>query len=239
MYRLLRFFRSLVTDFTDLVFPTLCLGCSRSLGVHERLLCTQCRINLPETRQHHEPYDPIYLNKFAGKVPISFLASYVYFTKGGIVQKLIHQIKYKGQKEAAKEMAGWYGYQLKTESSLVQQADLLVGVPLHKSRLNQRGYNQADWIAEGLAEALDIPARTDILVRKRFNSSQTRKNRMERWENVKTVFDVTDHREVAGKHIIIVDDVLTTGSTIEACAAELLKAGCRSVGVLTIAATHR
>lgn len=239
MYTPLRFLRLLLTDFTDLVFPTLCLGCSRSLGDNERILCTKCRINLPETRQHHQPYDQIHLNKFAGKVPILFSASYVYFTKGGIVQKLIHQIKYKGQKEAAKELAGWYGHQLKTESSLVQNADFLVGVPLNKSRFNQRGYNQADWIAEGLAESLGVPARNDVLIRKRFNASQTRKNRMERWENVKTVFDVPDHREVAGKNIIIVDDVLTTGATIEACAIELLKAGCRSVGVLTIAATHR
>lgn len=234
-----RFINTLLIDFADLLFPTLCLGCGRSLGANEKILCAQCRINLPETGQHREPYDLNHLNKFAGKVPIEFLASFLYFTKGGIVQKLIHQIKYKGQKEAAKELAGWYGYQLKTESHLIDHTDLLVGVPLHKSRLNQRGYNQADWIAEGLSEALSIPMRTDVLIRKRFKSSQTRKNRMERWENVKTVFDVPDYREVTGKNIVIVDDVLTTGATIEACAAELLKAGCRSVGVLTIAATHR
>ena len=231
--------RALLTDFADLLFPTLCLGCSRSLGANEKILCTFCRIDLPETGQHREPYDQNLLNKFAGKVPVKFLASFVYFTKGGIVQKLIHQIKYKGQKEAAKELAGWYGHQLKTESRLVDNVDMLVGVPLHKSRLNQRGYNQADWIAQGLSESLSIPMRTDVLIRKRFKSSQTRKNRMERWENVKTVFDVPDHREVAGKNVVIVDDVLTTGATIEACAAELLKAGCQSVGVLTIAATHR
>ena len=230
---------TLLTDFADLLFPTLCLGCSRSLGANEKILCTLCRVNLPETGQHREPYDQNLLNKFAGKVPIKFLASFVYFTKGGVVQKLIHQIKYKGQKEAAKELAGWYGYQLKTESNLVDNVDMLVGVPLHKSRLNQRGYNQADWIAEGLSESLSIPVRADVLIRKRFKSSQTRKNRMERWENVKTVFGVPDHREVAGKNIIIVDDVLTTGATIEACAVELLKAGCQSVGVLTVAATHR
>lgn len=234
-----RFVWSLLASFADLLFPTLCLGCGRSLGANEKILCAHCRINLPETGQHREPYNQDLLNKFAGKVPIAFLVSFVYFTKGGIVQKLIHQIKYKGQKEAAKELANWYGYQLKMESHLVDNVDLLVGVPLHKSRLNQRGYNQADWIAEGLSEALSIPARTDVLVRKRFRSSQTRKNRMERWENVKTVFDVPDYREVVGKNIVIVDDVLTTGATLEACAAELLKAGCRSVGVLTIAATHR
>ena len=239
MHPVFRFAYELATDFANLLFPTLWLGCSGTLTTNERILCTRCRISLPETGQHREPYDLNLLNKFAGKVPVKFLASFVYFTKGGIVQKLIHQVKYRGQKEAAKEMANWYGYQLKTEGILVNNADMLVGVPLHKSRLNQRGYNQADWIAEGLSETLAIPFRTDVLIRKRFKSSQTRKNRMERWENVKTVFDVPDHREVAGKNVIIVDDVLTTGATIEACAAELLKAGCRSVGVLTIAATHR
>lgn len=234
-----RFFSSLLTEFADLLFPTLCLGCARSLGANEKILCTTCRINLPETKQHLNPGDQLHLNKFAGKVPVSFLASFVYFKKGSIVQKLIHQIKYKGQKEAAKELASWYGYQLKTECNLTEQADMLVGVPLHKSRMNQRGFNQADWIAEGLSEALSIPARTDVLIRKRFKSSQTRKNRMERWENVETVFDVPDYREVAGKNIILVDDVLTTGATLEACAVEMFRAGCRSVGVLTIAATHR
>jgi ComF family protein len=234
-----RFIQLLLNDFADLLFPTLCLGCARSLGANEKVLCTYCRIKLPETGQHQEPYHQTQLYKFAGKVPIAFVASFVYFTKGGIVQKLIHQIKYKGRKEAAREMAGWYGYRLKTESCLIDNVDMLVGVPLHKSRMNKRGYNQADWIAEGLSEALEIPMRTDVLIRKRFRSSQTRKNRMERWKNVETVFDVPDYREVAGKNIILVDDVLTTGATIEACAIELLKAGCRSVGVLTIAATHR
>ncbi len=234
-----RFIRTLATDFVDLIFPTLCLGCNQSLGANEKILCTKCRINLPETSQHKEPYDLNLLNKFAGKVPIQFLASYVYFTKGGIVQKLIHGIKYKGQKEAAKEVANWYGHQLLVESKLIGKIDVIIGVPLHKSRLQQRGYNQADWIAEGLSEALNVPMRTDVLMRNKFKESQTRKNRLERWENVKTVFTVNNHNEIKDKNIILVDDVLTTGSTIEACAIELLRAGCKSVGVLTLAATHR
>ena len=234
-----RFFQTLFTDFTDLLFPTLCLGCSQSLGANETILCATCRINLPETGQHREPYDQNNLNKFAGKVPVQFLASYLYFTKGGIVQKLIHSFKYKGQKEAAKQLAGWYGHQLKLESRQLQEIDVILGVPLHKSRLQQRGYNQADWIAEGLGESLNIPVRTDILVRKRFKESQTNKNRLERWENVKTVFAVVDKEAVHQKNVVIVDDVLTTGATIEACAIELLQAGCKSVSVLTLAATHR
>lgn len=239
MLSVFRFIKVLIGDFSYLLFPALCMGCNRPMETNGKVLCTSCRINMPETGQHLPPYDFALLNKFAGKVSIKFLASYVYFTKGGIVQKLIHQIKYKNQPEAAKELASWYGYQLRTESDLIHNADLLVGVPLHKSRLNQRGYNQADLIAEGLSETLGIPMRTDVLIRTRFNASQTRKNRLERWENVRTVFHVTEHQAVAGKNIILVDDVLTTGATIEACAAELLKAGCQSVGVLTIAATHR
>ena len=239
MLSVFRFINERIGDFADLLFPTLCLGCDRSLETNEKILCTPCRISLPETGHHRQPYDYNLLNKFAGKVSIKFLASYVYFTKGGIVQKLIHQIKYKNQKEAAKELASWYGYQLKTESDIIRNFDLLVGVPLYKSRLDQRGYNQADLIAEGLSETLGIPMRTDVLIRTRFNSSQTRKNRLERWENVMTVFHVPDSQAVVGKNILLIDDVLTTGATIEACAGELLKAGCKSVGVLTIAATHR
>ena len=233
-----RFINSIVGDFADLLFPIPCLGCSKTLGANEKVLCTQCRISLPETNHHQEPYDSNLLNKFAGKIPIKFLASYVYFTKGGIIQKLIHSIKYKGQKEAAKEVANWYGHQLKIESELADRIDLIVGVPLHKSRFQQRGYNQADWIAEGLSEALNVPMRIDILVRDKFNESQTRKNRLERWDNVRTVFAVQNQDEVKGKNIVIVDDVLTTGATIEACAIELLRAGCKSVGVLTLATTQ-
>ena len=239
MHNVFRFISGLITDFTDLIFPVTCLGCDQGLVAHEKILCATCRLNLPETGQHQSPYDQNLLNKFAGKVPVLFIASYLYFTKGGIVQRLIHRVKYKGQKEAAKEMAIWYGHQLKSESDLLNETDLLIGVPLHKSRQNQRGYNQADWIAEGLSESLDIPLRTDVLVRKRFVASQTRKSRMERWENVATVFSVTKPEAVAGKNVVLVDDVLTTGATLEACAVELLNAGCRSVGMLTLATTRR
>lgn len=233
-----RFIRTLLIDFIDLLFPTLCLGCSKSLSTTEKFLCTHCRMSLPETGQHRNPHDQNHLlNKFAGRVPIRYLSSYVYFTKGGIVQKLIHGIKYKGQKEAAKEIASWYGHQLKAETQLIDGIDVIIGVPLHKSRFQQRGYNQADLIAEGLAEALDVPLRTDILIRNRFKESQTRKSRLERWENVNTVFAVVKQSEVKDKNVVLVDDVLTTGATIEACAVELVKAGCKSVGVLTLATT--
>ncbi|WP_420146624.1 ComF family protein [Spirosoma sp.] len=234
-----QFIQHCISDFIDLLFPDLCVGCDQLLNTSEKYICSHCRMNLPETGHHREPYDQILLNKFAGKVPIQFIASYVYFTKGSSVQKIIHQIKYKGQKEAAKEIARWYGYLLKSESKAVEAIDVVISVPLHKSRLQQRGYNQADWIAEGLAEALEIPVCKDVVIRNQFKESQTNKNRLERWENVKSAFSVLNSESVLDKHVAIVDDVLTTGATIEACATELLKAGCRSVSVLTLAVAGR
>lgn len=231
-----QFIYQALSDFVDLLFPIPCLGCGKTLETSEKLLCTSCRLSLPETDQHLSAGE-LNVKKFAGKVPVEFVISYLYFVKGGIAQKLIHQIKYKGRKEAAKELGIWYGHHLKQNSLLFEHVDFLIGVPLHKSRLRQRGYNQADWLAEGLAESLQIESRSDVLERTAFKESQTRKNRLERWENVKSVFVVKNPQEVVGKRIIIVDDVLTTGATIEACAVELHKSGAASIGVITLAVT--
>ncbi|WP_018618888.1 ComF family protein [Spirosoma luteum] len=230
-----RFIHLLLTNFSNQLFPTLCLGCSQSLKSRESILCISCRINLPETGQHREPYDQDLLNKFAGKVPIRFIASYLYFKKGGIVQKLIHHIKYKGQKEAAKELANWYGNQLMAECEHTSNIDLIIAVPLHTDRFKQRGYNQSEWIAMGLADALQIPIYNNVLFRNRFEESQTHKNRLERWENVMSVFSVKNPELIRGKNVMLVDDVLTTGATLESCATELLKFDCMSISILTLA----
>jgi ComF family protein len=184
---------------------------------------------LPETGQHREPYDQDLLNKFAGKVPIRFIASYLYFKKGGVVQKLIHHIKYKGQKEAAKEIANWYGNQLVKECKYIANIDLIIAVPLHKDRFKQRGYNQSEWIATGLAEALGVPTHNNVLYRNHFEASQTHKSRLERWENVMSVFSVENSDLIRNKNVMLIDDVLTTGATLESCATELLKFDCKSI----------
>ncbi len=232
-----QFIQNLFADFIELVFPSACLGCGQIIASGELVLCTNCRFALPETG-HHRAGQQDLSNKFAGKIPVTAAYSYLHFTKGGTVQRLIHRIKYNGRKEAGRDVARWYGHQLAAENQLIVKADMLIGVPLHESRLRQRGYNQADWIAEGMADGLGILHRTDVLVRVKFAGSQTRRNRLERWQNVKTVFAVAKPDDVKDKHIIIVDDVMTTGATIEACAIELLKAGCREVSVLTLAATR-
>ena len=234
-----RFIQLLISSFSDQLFPALCLGCSQSLESNESFLCIPCRIALPETGQHREPYNHDLLNKFAGKVPVKFIASFLYFKKGGVVQKLIHQIKYKRRKEVARELANWYGNQLRIECKHIGIIDLIIAVPLHKDRFKQRGYNQSEWIADGLAEALQIPTYNNILFRTSFAESQTHKNRLERWENVMSVFSVENSELIRGKNVMLVDDVLTTGATLESCARELLKSDCKSISVLTLAVTGR
>ena len=230
--------KRLFTDFVDLIYPNRCLGCHTSLTPNEVVLCVRCRVNLPLTDYHLTSEESPMMVKFRGKVPIRYALSYLHFTKEGIAQKLVHQIKYGGQKEAGELIGRWYGEELRASYSLLVDADLVVGVPLHKSRLQQRGYNQADWIGRGIADGLAKPYRDDVLVRTRFAGSQTRKSRLDRYKNVDNVFAVANSTEVAGKHVIIVDDVLTTGATIETCAHVLFKAGCETVGILTLAATR-
>lgn len=234
-----RFIQLLISSFSDQLFPVLCFGCGQSLENKRSILCIHCRMNLPETGQHREPYDKDLLNKFTGKVPIRFIASYLYFKKGGVVQKLIHHIKYKGQKEAAKELANWYGNQLVMECEHIGNIDLIIAVPLHASRFKQRGYNQSEWIAMGIAEAIHVPVFNNVLFRNRFEESQTHKNRLERWENVMSVFSIQNPELVRGKNVLLVDDVLTTGATLESCATELLKFDCLSVSILTLAVAGR
>jgi predicted amidophosphoribosyltransferase len=166
-----RFVSELLNDFFDLLYPTLCLGCKQTLEKQEKLLCVHCRMLLPETG-HHLVNESELINKFAGKVKVMHAASYYRYAKGSVVQKLIHEIKYKDQPEAAVQVGQWYGYQLKEECPWINEIDVLIGVPLHKKRLRERGYNQADCIAKGLSTATDIPMQTSVMIRTRFKGSQ-------------------------------------------------------------------
>ena len=225
-------------DLLNLFYPNPCLLCQNSLQNGEELICTMCRLQLPETGQHRASALISGQVKFAGKVPVEFVYAYLYFTKKGKTQRLIHALKYRGNKEVGSLLGRWYGYLLKTDNQLNEHIDLIVGVPLHPAKLRQRGYNQSDWIAQGLSEALEIPWSDRALTRNQYTISQTGKDRMERWENVSNVFQVSEPDLVANKRIMLVDDVLTTGATLEACTAALLAANSRSVGIITAAATR-
>jgi ComF family protein len=222
----------LVRDFISLIFPECCLGCSEVLVKNEELICTNCRASLPRTELHLEKSNKMQ-KRFYGKVPIRHAFAYLSYTKGGKVRNAIHALKYRGDQEMGRTFGRWYGADL-AESGYLGVFDALVPVPLHITRLRQRGYNQAAVFAEGLGQSLGIPVWPNALIRKQATATQTRKHRFARWKNVTEVFDVLD-KSVMGINVLLTDDVVTTGSTIEACAAELLKAGAASVSVAAIA----
>jgi ComF family protein len=186
-----------------------------------------------KTNFHLEKDNPV-SQIFWGRVKIEHALSFYYFIKGGILQKLVHEIKYRGAKELAYELGKESAYVLK-ESDFFSKIDYLCPVPLHKQKEKKRGYNQSEWIARGLSEVLNIPVEKNILKRKIYTSTQTKKNRQQRWENVKDAFDIGEKHKLEKKHILIVDDVLTTGATLEACAQNILEIDGVKVSIFTLA----
>jgi ComF family protein len=220
-----------------LFFPESCFACNGAMVKGERYICTECNIKLPYTDFHEHgatERNPLQ-RRFWGKVPVRFAFSYLYFRSRGRVQRLLHQLKYKGAKDLGEHLGQRYGSLLK-EYHYQEQFDLIVPVPLHKHKLRKRGYNQSDYFARGLAETMEIPAKANVLIRTINTSTQTYKDRLNRWHNVEQVFEVTKPEEVKAKRILIVDDVLTTGATLEACAVAMLNAGAAEVSIVTIAA---
>ncbi|WP_345950524.1 phosphoribosyltransferase family protein [Mucilaginibacter sp. PAMB04274] len=220
-------------NFLNLLFPRLCQACRASLLGTEDLLCTHCLYDLPYTNFASQPGN-IVAQQFWGKVNVQFAYALLYFEKGGKVQHLIHQFKYKDMPAIGNKLGNIAGEQLIVNPSL-GTVDYIIPVPLHKNRLRERGYNQSARFAQGLADKLSAPALENNLVRLVKTSTQTRKSRFERHENMKQVFAVLKPEQLAGKHILLVDDIVTTGSTLEACAQELLKVQGLTLSIATIA----
>ena len=219
-------------DFLWMMYPTLCAACGRPLFRGEECICTPCRFHLPRTGYHLFPSNPVMKN-FWGKVKVEQASAYYYFSKGERVQRLIHQLKYKGRKDVGIFTGKLMGEELR--KSEFNNADLVVPVPLHKSRYRQRGYNQSDCFAEGLAEGLKINFSFHALERREATSTQTRKHRFERYKNVDNIFQVSDENLLIGKNILIVDDVITTGSTLISCAEAVLSVPGTKVYIAAIA----
>ena len=223
----------MLRDFLELFFPHYCLTCSAPLVKGEDLVCTVCCYDLPQTTSHQE-LDNLVAQKLYGRVPIRYAMALYKFRKAGKVQKLLHYLKYKHKPSVGKVLGRRYGTILK-EAYLDKSFDLIVPVPLHSSRLRQRGYNQSDYFAQGLAEVLHIPWSNQCVKRTRATLTQTRKQQLERFKNVEDAFYVTDAAVVCAKRLLLVDDVITTGATLEACSTALLAVGSSEISVATIA----
>ena len=230
---------ALWNDFVGLIYPRLCLACQEPLVTGENHLCTGCRAELPYTDFHRLPPDQNPLGRrFWGKLPVRHALSYLRFVRHGRVQHLLHELKYQGQRDVGTALGQLYGAELRAEG-LAADFDLIVPVPLHPRKLAKRGYNQAAAFATGLSEGLKVPAGVSALRRNTNTATQTQKNRAQRWANVATVFEVDDPAATAGKRVLVVDDVLTTGATLEACGAVLLAAGAAEISIATIACADR
>ena len=220
-------------DFLALVFPRTCCICRRSLFEFEKQLCKICVSQLPVTHYHLRPEDNELKIKVMGLTKVHRVFSFLRFTKKGVSQRLLHQLKYKNKPELGNLLGSLYGRTLLSTSG--NAWDMVVPVPLHPLKLKKRGYNQSERFAQGLAGALGIPSLT-VLQRTVFTETQTNKSRWQRWENVERVFDKGPEWDVTQKNILLVDDVMTTGATLAACANTLLAAGAQSVDIAVIAA---
>lgn len=207
-------------DLIALIYPPVCPVCGRSLEPFEGSICTLCRISAPMTYYWNEYENPV-KEKFAGMVPVEQASAMLFFVRGSGWQRLIHAFKYHHRYALARELGRWYGRLLK-ESGLYADVDAVVPLPLHPLKRLRRGYNQAEYIAEGIAEELALPLVRGALVRRRNTLSQARTPRRERAANVEGAFAVRDAKPLAGRHLLLVDDVLTTGSTLTAAIEALL-----------------
>jgi ComF family protein len=205
---------ALINDFLSLIYPRFCEACNELLYKHESLICNKCIVTLPKSHFHKDPNNPIY-QALGGRILLQNATSLFVFEKEGKVQALLHALKYDNQ-QALGVLLGELLFKDIQHSGFFESVDVIVPVPLHKNKLQLRGYNQSECFAKGIAQAADMALDHTTLIREQETSTQTKKKKYERWENVKNVFALTSAEAFENKHILLVDDVITTGATIEA-----------------------
>jgi ComF family protein len=224
----------LLYDLLWLLYPLRCAACDRDLVDGECALCTHCRYRLPRTHFHRFPGNVVERH-FWGKIPLQAAAACFHFSKGERVQRMIHQLKYKQRPDVGVEVGTFYGKELLHEP-VFASVDVIVPVPLHPEKLRLRGYNQAACFAEGLAAGMGRTALPEALRKTTATATQTRKHRFDRFRNVDRVFTVASPDQVANRHVLLVDDVITTGSTLVACAEALLEVPGVRISIVGMAA---
>lgn len=215
-----------ITDIKEsllhLVFPNVCEGCGSDLVEKDSFLCLRCYSSLPKTNFHLHSPNPIE-KIFWGRLPVTNATAQYYFTKESMMQHLLHQVKYKSNKQLGYYLGELMGYQL-AESDSFSSVDALIPLPLFPSRERKRGYNQAAVLCNGMARIIKKPVLKEVIIRPQPTESQTNKNRVERWQNMEGRFQLISEEQLEGRHVLLVDDVITTGATMEACGRVLLQA---------------
>jgi len=221
--------------FSHLFFPHTCAGCGTDNLALQSPLCIHCLDQLPLTNFHLHAGNPAEKH-FWGRLPVQAVSAFCHFTTGSLIQHLLHQLKYKGHKEAGYFLGSLMGHALRA-SVRFNTIEALVPLPLYAARERKRGYNQSQVLCTGIADVLQLPVLQGVVARLSATETQTRKSRMERWKNMEGKFELINPAAITGKHILLVDDVITTGATLEACGHELLKAGNIQLSIAALAYT--
>ncbi|MFA5815605.1 MAG: ComF family protein [Bacteroidales bacterium] len=209
-----------LTDILSLLLPRTCPACRKPLKDWEECLCLVCLAQLPVTHFHLDPDNPL-AEIFWGRVKLLQAVAWFYFRKGSVYQDALHKLKYNDRPDIGFSLGKQFGYELYQSSEFIKP-DILVPVPLNPKKQRKRGYNQSEAIAKGLSTGLKIPLVNNVLTRPVATSTQTRKSRYERYLNVTGKFKISNPALLENRHVLLIDDVITTGATLEACAEELL-----------------
>lgn len=220
-------------SFFQLIFPRQCAACGKLLQEGEEVLCLKCNMDMPRTNYHCWKDNPVE-RMFWGKVPLERATSYFFYRKGGGYRNILHQLKYGGRKDYGETMGRFMAAEL-MQTDFFRGVDVIVPVPLHPCKQQKRGYNQSEYIARGVSAVTGIGMDTSVVVRTKHTETQTRKFTYERWENVEGIFLLHHPGQFAGKHVLIIDDVLTTGATITACADAFQGVEDVRISILTLA----
>ncbi len=226
----------MLRDFLYLFYPIYCAACNNALYKNERLLCTSCRHNLPLGNFHNVNAKKIE-KVFYGRVKIENAASLLVFQKNSLVQNLMHNLKYKGREEIGKELGKWLG-EILMQNPDYQYIDAIIPVPLHRKRLRERGYNQVEKFGIEIAKKLNTEYIDSVLKKNSYNTKQSKRSKESRWINTSETFGIQNESLLENKHILLVDDIVTTGATIEACINVLQNIANIKISIATMAITE-
>ncbi len=231
------YLKNTISSLTNLFFPKLCSGCGNDLFGDEEKLCISCIDKLPVTNFHLHANNPVE-KIFWGRLPLVMASSYLYFTKDSLLQHLLHSFKYNGNKDIGFYFGRCMGKAF-LQSNRFNGIDALIPLPLHPRKEKKRGYNQATVLCNGIADIMQIPVLTNAVIRPTATETQTHKNRIRRWQNIEGKFLMNDTNSILNKHVVLVDDVVTTGATLESCGQELLRADGVRLSIATLAYTSK